>query len=182
MRLKYILLIIVALLVAILFFVISSSILRGTISEINRVDRRIRSAQEQLNSAKVLNEDLKEVSSVIENSLTEARELSIDEANDFIRELADFAYEHQIAVHALTPRAFFAQNRILEQQFAVELECTYVQLGQYLANIERYDYIIKVNTLDVRPQSDRFLERNGVRTTLYRVVIDLSILKIVREA
>jgi len=182
MRIKYGILISVAILVAILFFIITGSQLRKYRNEINRQDRRIRAMQEQLNSAKVLNEDLREVSSVIENSLTEARELSNAEANDFIKELADFAQENRIAVHALTPRAFFAENRILEQQFAIELECTYIQLGQFLTNIERYDYIIKVNSLDVKPQTERFLEVGGERRTLYRVVIDLSIFKIVREA
>jgi hypothetical protein len=138
--------------------------------------------QEQLNSAKVLNQDLRDVANVIENSLTESRELSIAEANDFVRELASFADRYNISVLGLTPRAFFAQNRILEQQFSIELECTYVQLGQYLTAIESYDYLIKVNTLEVRPQSEKFAEIDGVRQTLYRVVLDLSIFKIVREA
>jgi len=182
MKVKYSILTCVAILIAILFFIITGSQLNKYKLLLRRVDQSIRTAQEQLNSAKVLNEDLKEVSSVIENSLTDQRELSNAEANDFVRELADFAYDNQIAVHALTPRAFFADNRILEQQFAVELECTYIQLGQFLANIERYDYIIKVNTLDVRPQSERFLEVGTERRTLYRVIIDLSIFKIVREA
>jgi len=182
MKIKYSILICAAILVAIIFFIITGSQLTKYSNQIRRVDQNIRAAQEQLNSAKVLNEDLKEVSTVIENSLTDSRELSNAEANDFVREIADFAYNNQIAVHALTPRAFFADNRILEQQFAIELECTYVQLGQFLANIERYDYIIKVNTIDVKPQTERFLEVDGNRITLYRVVIDLSILKIVREA
>jgi hypothetical protein len=138
--------------------------------------------QEQLNSAKVLNQDLREVASVIDNSLTDARELSIAEANEFIRELASFADLYNISVLGLTPRAFFAQNRILERQFSIELECTYVQLGQYLTAIESYDYLIRVNTLEVRPQADKFAEIDGNRQTLYRVVLDLSIFKIVREA
>jgi Tfp pilus assembly protein PilO len=150
--------------------------------EITRVDRQIRSVQEQLNSAKVLNEDLKEVSNVIENSLTNARDLATEEVNEFIRELTEFAFIHEIAVLSITPRALFNQNRIIEQQFTLELECTYVQLGQYLATIEKYDYIVKVNTLEVRPQAERFREIRGERHVLYRVTLDLSIFKIIREA
>ena len=182
MRIKYTILILVIVLSGFGFFWSSGSLRKDNMQKINRVDRRIRVMQEQLNSAKVLNQDLREVANVIENSLTESRELSIAEANDFVRELASFADLYNISVLGLTPRAFFAQNRILEQQFSIELECTYVQLGQYLTAIESYDYLVKVNTLEVRPQADKFAEVDGNRQTLYRVVLDLSIYKIVREA
>lgn len=181
MKNKYLILILSIIIVAVAFFYTSANMINNNLNRIERVDRRIRVTQEQLNSAKVLNDELKEVSRVIENSLTEKRELSVDEANTFVRELAELADDYQIAVHGLFPKVSFASGRTLEQQFAIELECTYVQLGQYLASIERYDYLVKVNTLDVRPQTDKFKMIDGVRETLYRVVLDLSIFKIVKE-
>ena len=183
MRNKYLLLILIMILVAVVFFITAGSMINNNIDRIERIDRQIRRTQEQLNSAKVLNDELKEVSIVIENSLTESRELSISEANEFARELAELANNYSIQVHSLFPKVSFAQGRTLEQQFAMEIECTYVQMGQFLASLERYDYILKVNTLEVRPQTDKFLESaEGNREVLYRVILDLSIFKIVKEA
>jgi Tfp pilus assembly protein PilO len=181
MKNKYLLLMLAIFIVGFLFFYTSAQMINDNLDRIRRIDRRIRISQEQLNSAKVLNDELSEVSRVIENSLTEQRELSTSEANNFVRELADLADQYQIAVHSLFPRVSFAQGRTLEQQFSMELEATYVQLGQFLASIERYDYLLKVNTLEVRP-TDRTRLTGDRRSTLYRVTVDLSIFKIVKEA
>lgn len=182
MKQKYLILLLVMVIVAFAFFYTSAMMLSEKNTQIDRVDRRIRTTQEQLNSAKVLNDELQEVSVVINNTLTDRRELSSEEANYFIRELAELADEYRIAVHALFPKVSFLAGNTLEQQFAVELECTYIQLGQFLASIERYDYLVKVNTLDVRSQGNREKIIDGERHTLYRVVLDLSIFKIVKES
>ena len=182
MKQKYLVLLLAVLLTGVLFFTTSSAMINRNLRKINNVDNRIRRAQEQLNSAKVLNDELKEVSIVIENSLTTNRELSNEEANHFVRELADLTDRYKITVLALFPKVSYAQGRVLEQQFNLEIESTYVQLGQLLASIESYDYILKVNTLDVRPLTDRFIERNEIRETLYKVALDLSIFKIVKES
>jgi hypothetical protein len=164
------------------FFYSAELMLAKKASQIDQQDRLIKRYQEQVNSAKVVNDELKEVSTVIKNSLTDKRELSVDEANNFIRELAELADTYKIAVHALFPKVSFLAGNLLEQQFALELDCTYIQLGQFLASIDRYDYLIKVNTLDVRSQGskERIVEDN--RQTLYKVILDLSIFKIVKES
>ena len=183
MRNKYILLMLLMILTAVLFFVTGTTMIAKNLDRIERIDREIRRTQEQLNSAKVLTDELQEVARVIENTLTNNRELSNSEANEFARELAELANNYMIAVHSLYPKVSFAQGRTLEQQFAMDLECTYVQMGQFLASLERYDYILKINTLEVRPQSEKFREtETGEREVLYRVVLDLSIFKIVKEA
>lgn len=180
-KIKYIILLFVIVLVSILFVVTTRVMILSKITDINRQDRQIKNTQEKVNNAKVLSQDLSEVSSVIVNTITPERELSNLEANEFVTELTGFAKSLEIAVHSISPRPALTQNRIIEQQFSIELECTYVQLGRYIARIESYDYLIRINTLDVRPQSNRFREINGVKHTLYRIVLDLSILKIVKE-
>jgi len=170
-------------LVAVLFFLTSASLITTNLKKIEQIDRVIRREQERLNSAKVLNDELKEVSIVIENSLTDNRELKTEEANEFARELAELANNYSIAVHSLYPKVSFAQGRTLEQQFSMELEATYVQMGQLLASLERYDYILKINNLEVRPQSEKFRQtESGEREVLYKVLLELSIFKIVKEA
>ena len=180
-KVKYTILLFVVILVSILFVITTRVMILSKITDITRQDRLIKNTQEKVNNAKVLSQDLRDVSSVILNTITPARELSNIEANEFVTVFTGFAKSEQIAVHSISPRASLTQNRIIEQQFSIELECTYVQLGRYIARIESYDYIIRINTLDVSPQSNKFLEVGGVRQTLYKVVLDLSILKIVKE-
>jgi hypothetical protein len=183
MKNKYLFLMFCFVVITVLFFAHSSYLINTKLTSIQRTDRDIRRLQEELNSARVLSKDLEGVSVVIENSLTSNRELSIEEANNFAAELYDLANNYQISVNILSPRVSLAQRGTLEQQFSMDLECTYVQLGQFLASLERYDYILRVNTLDVRPLTDKYKEdANGNRETLYKITMDLAIFKIVREA
>jgi len=181
MKNKYLILMLAIFVVGFLFFYTTANMINNNLDRIQRIDRRIRVTQEQLNSAKVLNEELSEVAIVIKNSLTEQRELSIQEANDFVRELAGLADDYHIAVHAIFPRVSLAQGRTIEQQFSLDIQATYVQLGKFLASLERFDYLLRINTLEARP-TDGHREESGERATIYRVTIDLSIFKIVREA
>ncbi len=181
MKKNYLILFLIMIVLGVGFFYSAELMIADKSKQINQQDRLIRRYQEQVNSAKVVNDELKEVSTVIKNSLTDKRELSVDEANNFIRELAELADRYRIAVHVLFPKVSFLAGNLLEQQFAIELDCTYIQLGQFLASIDRYDYLIKVNTLDVRSQGGREKIVEDERQTLYRVILDLSIFKIVKE-
>lgn len=185
MRANYLVLTLLMALVTLLFFTTSASMINKNLTRIDRKDREIRREQDKLNSAKVLNDELKEVSLVIRNSLTQNRELSTDEASEFLRELSELATKLSIAVHSIFPRVAMTNNatRSIEQLYTMDIECTYVQMGQFLASLESYDYIVKVNTLEVRPQTDKFREtENGTREVLYKVILELSIFKIVKEA
>ncbi|MCL1827550.1 MAG: hypothetical protein FWG20_05845, partial [Candidatus Cloacimonetes bacterium] len=88
MRANYLVLTLLMALVTLLFFTTSASMINKNLTRIDRKDREIRREQDKLNSAKVLNDELKEVSLVIRNSLTQNRELSTDEASEFLRELS----------------------------------------------------------------------------------------------
>lgn len=182
MKQKY--LIFLAIIVVVSFAILSTTgmMINKQIKKITKIDKKIKINQEKLNSAKVLNQELSQVSKVIANTLTENKELSVDEANLFIKQLADLCDRYRISVISMFPRISYANNKILEQQFTIEVECTYVQLGQFLTSLEAFDYILKVNTLDVKPISGNkdIQKLNG--ETLYRVTLELSIFKIVKES
>jgi hypothetical protein len=159
-------------------------VINTKIQLIGRYDKRIKIEQEKLNSAKVLNEQLQEVSKVIENSISEDDKFTTDESNAFIKKLADLADKYKIAVHSMVPKVITTiTRRYAEQLYTMELNCTFVQMGQFLSDLESFDNIIKVRTIDVRPLADdKKTIYEGPQETHYKVTLELSTFKIVKEA
>lgn len=184
MKEKYIILIGSILVIGIIFFLTSTNMINDKLDRIQRIDRVIRRDQERLNSAKVMDEQLSQVSRVIDNVLTEERLFTAEEINYFVRYFAELADKHKIAVHNSMPRSVHSTGSLVEHQFTMELMCTYVQLGRFLTEIEGMDHIIKVNTIDANPirREEGGFEFEGDVQTQYRVILDLSAFKIIKEA
>ncbi len=181
MKQKYLALLFIIILTAILFFYISSKTIAKKIDLIESYDEEIKKKQEQLNSAKVLNEQLKEVSKVIMNSMTQEKHFSSEEVNDFVKQIANLADRYKIPIHAISPKFVDSGSRsLVEHQYGFMLNCTYVQLGQFLTELESFDQIIKITNLDVSPISTDKSDSNI--ETRYRVGIELSTYKIIKEA
>ncbi|MBN2461639.1 MAG: type 4a pilus biogenesis protein PilO [Candidatus Cloacimonetes bacterium] len=182
---KYLILACVMILVTLCFFYFTGSMISNKIKEINRVDNKIRVEQEKLNSAKVLNEQLQEVSKVIVNSITKDRSYSSEETNAFIKKLADLADRYKIAVNTLVPKEIDSYgSKYIEHLYTMELDCTFIQMGQFLSDLESFDNIIKIKTLDVRPlsQDKKNVAVDLEQETRYKVTLELSTFKIVKEA
>jgi len=184
MKQKYLLLFCLMILTAILFFYFSNNMINDKIKLIGRYDKRIKVEQEKLNSAKVLNEQLQQVSKVIENSISEEDKFTTDEANAFIKKLADLADKYEIAVHSLIPKVITSvSRRYAEHFYTMQLNCTFVQLGEFMSDLESFDHIIKIRTIDVRPLADdKKTLYEGPQDTHYKVTLELSTFKIVKEA
>ncbi len=184
MRNRYLTLLCAMILIGFLFFYFSSTTVTEKISKIKKLDKRIKAQQEKLNSAKVLNEQLQEVAKVIQNSITDENQYTPDESNSYVKKLADLADKYQIAVHSMTPKSISSVNRnYAEQLYTMELNCTFVQLGQFLSDLEAFDHILNVKTLDVRPlNNDADTVYEDELVTHYKVTLELSTLKIVKEA
>ncbi|HNW99908.1 MAG TPA: type 4a pilus biogenesis protein PilO [Candidatus Cloacimonadota bacterium] len=186
MRRQYIIFLLLIALVSVLFFVISGSMINSKINKINSVDKKIKKAQEKLNSAKIMNEQLSQFNLIINNSLTTEKQFSPDEVNAFVKQLADMCDQYKIAVVSIYPKAVFSNASMLEQQYILELNCTYVQTGQFLSELEGMDNIIKINTLDVTPVQVQDANSKtltaSTQVTRYKVTLELSIFKVVKEA
>ena len=184
MKRKYAYLLLLIIITAVAFFYFSNDSISTKIRKIKAYDKRIKLEQEKLNSAKVLNEQLQLVSKVIMNSMTSEKNFTSDEVNSFIKVLADLADKYQIAVHSVFPKVVSSLNRhYLEQLYTMELNCTFIQMGQFLGDLESFNHIIKVKTLDVRP-IDLDLKETDVGeapVTRYKVTLELSVYKIVKE-
>jgi Tfp pilus assembly protein PilO len=181
-RQKYLILLLVMAIIGAGFFYLSSSTIEKRVSKIEAYDKAIKKNQAKLNSAKVLNEQLKEVSKVILNSMTSERNFSSDEVNELIKKLADVADKHKISVHGMIPQPGDSfQSKYIEQKITMDINCTYVQLGKFLTDMERMDNIVHVRTLDVRPEDNKS-DTASADATRYRVILELSVYKVKKEA
>lgn len=185
MRQHYLILLAVMIIVAILFFHQSSLIISHKIERIDKYDEKIKVEQEKLNSAKVLNEQLREVSRVILGSITTDNKFDADEIGAFTKELYDMADKYKFAIHTFSHKDVSSlSGNTIEHLYTMELNCTFVQLGKFLTDLEALDNIIKIKTLDVDPYSARG-KSEAVDTTAdtrYKVTIELSTFKIIKEA
>lgn len=185
MRQHYLILLAVMIIISILFFHFSSLIISQKFERIDRYDQRIKVEQEKLNSAKVLNEQLRQVSKVILGSITTKRSFNADEIGEFTNELYDMADRYKFAIHSFSHKDISSlQGNFLEHLYTMELNCTFVQLGKFLTDLEALDYIIKVKTLDVDPYQSRGKSEinEAGADTRYKVTIELSTFKIIKEA
>ncbi|MCD4819380.1 MAG: type 4a pilus biogenesis protein PilO [Candidatus Cloacimonetes bacterium] len=181
MKNRYLLLLLIIVIVTVAYLYFSSKMINYKISRIAKYDKTIKTEQEKLNSAKVLNEQLQEVSKVIINSMTLKKQINVDEVNSFVKKLADLADRYQIAVHSLTPKFVDTGGRFLiEQEYTMQLECTYVQIGNFLSDLESYDNLMNVKTFVVRPMKSDNLAVDGLETH-YKITLQLSTYKIVKE-
>jgi len=184
MKQRYLLLLFVMLISTILFFYFSSNSVNAKIKRIGRYDEAIKEEQEKLNSAKVLNEQLKEVSKVIMQSMTTDTEFTTDEINSFVKKIADLSDKYQIPIDSIHPKVVASEKSYLvEQEYTLSIVCTFVQMGQFLSELESFDHIIKVKTLDVRPVKEKKGSTfDEILETRYKVSLELSVYKIIKEA
>jgi len=181
MKNKYMILLLIIIVVGAGFFYIGNEVISKKVRKINAYDKKIKEEQEKLNSAKVLNEQLSEVSKVILASITDKREYSPEEINAFVKRLADLADKYEITVNAVVPKVVSGLNRhYVEQQYTLEINCTFVQLGKFLTELEGFDNIMEINTLTVNPIPTE--NSSELTDTRYRVSILLTTVKIVKEA
>ncbi|MCK4312562.1 MAG: type 4a pilus biogenesis protein PilO [Candidatus Cloacimonetes bacterium] len=184
MREKYLILFCVIILTALCFFYFSTINIKANSKKIVAYDKRIKIEQEKLNSAKVLNEQLQEVSKVIVQSMTKEAEFTPDEVNSFIKKIADLADRYKIAVHSIFPKVISTTRKnLIEQQYTLILNCTFIQMGQFLSELESFDHIINIKTLDVSPlRKDKKKGINDVEdVALYKITLELSTFKIIKE-
>jgi len=181
---RYLLLLFVMILSTICFFYFSTSSINAKIIKIDEYDEAIKEEQEKLNSAKVINDQLQEVSKVIMRSMTNENEFEIEEVNTFVKKLADLADKYKISIDSISPKVVSSDKaHLVEQGYTLSVVCTFVQMGQFLSDLESFDHIIKVNTLDVRPvKEDKNNTFDEIIDTRYKVTFELSVFMIIKEA
>ncbi|RLC54406.1 MAG: hypothetical protein DRH89_09555 [Candidatus Cloacimonadota bacterium] len=181
---RYLLLLFVMILSTLCFFYFSTNSIKTKIKKIDSYDEAIKVEQEKLNSAKVINDQLQEVSKVIMLSMTNEKEFAIEDVNAFVRQLADLADKYKISIDSLSPKVVSSdKSYLVEQEYTLSVVCTFIQMGQFLSELESFDHIIKLNTLDVRPmKEDKTKTFDEIIDTRYKVTFELSVFMIIKEA
>lgn len=187
MKNQYLYFILLIAIVSFLFMSVSSNIVNSKIAKIEYTDKQIKKAQEKLNSTRIMNEQLSQFTQIIRNSLTKDKTFTSAEVNAFVKQLADLADTYKIAVISMYPKDVFTSTNLVEQQYIMEINCNYIQMGQFLSVLESLDNIIRVNSLDVVPidltaNSKKTDEQKVKEEKRYRVTIELSVFKVIKEA
>ncbi|MCB5295807.1 MAG: type 4a pilus biogenesis protein PilO [Candidatus Cloacimonadaceae bacterium] len=183
MKERYLILILIMIGAAVAFYMLASDSLEKNLAHIENLDNRIKVSQEKLNSARILDQELSQFAMIIDNSLSTSRQFSFDEINDFKTAIGRMAHERQISINKLSDTNKFSLPNLIENTFNLELEATYVQIGQFISDLESQDNIIKIQSLDISPAqvSDKDVVSPNAASR-YRVLLELSIFKVKKEA
>lgn len=184
MKERYMILIAVIVLATVLFFMVTGNSVKGKVSRIRELDNKIKVAQEKLNSARIMDEQLSQFALIIDNSLSKSGGFTFDEINAFKKRIGELAHERKITINKLADSNKFSLPGLLETTYSLELEGTFVQMGQFVSDIEALDNIIKIQALDISPaqMSDKNMKTADTSVSRYRITMELSIFKVKKEA
>ncbi len=182
MREKYLVFVLVMVLVAVAFFMITANNVKLNKAKIEQLDAKIKTAQEQLNSARIMDQQLSQFAIIIDNSLTKTASFGFDEINDFKTRIGQLADQRSIQINKLSDSNKFSLPGLIETTYNLELEASYVQIGQFISDLESLDNILKIHALDISPTqiSDKEVQAPGAPNR-YRMTIELSIFKVKKE-
>ena len=181
MKEKYLLFIVGMILVTILFFWVANTNLKKNITEIERYDKRIKTSLEKLNSAMLMDAQLSQFKEILDNTLTTNARFTIDELNDFRREIERLRDNNKMKLIRISDTNKYNEPGLLEHTYSLELEGTFQQMGKFISDLEAQNYIIKIQYLDVSPtQVSGKTDPNAPNT--YKITMELSIYKVKKEA
>ncbi|HNZ33191.1 MAG TPA: type 4a pilus biogenesis protein PilO [Candidatus Cloacimonas sp.] len=183
MREKYLIFVLCILLITVLFFVFTINSVSTNRNKIKELDQKIKTAQEQLNSARIMDQQLSQFALIIDNSLTREASFSFDEINAFKTKIGQMADQRTITINKLSDSNKFSFPGLVETTFNLELEATYVQIGQFISDLESMDNILKIHALDISPLQASDKEVTAANApNRYRVTLEFSVFKVKREA
>jgi Tfp pilus assembly protein PilO len=61
------------------------------------------------------------------------------------------AHQRQISINKMSDTNKFSLPNLIETTYNLELEASYVQIGQFISDLEAQDNIIKIHALDISP-------------------------------
>ncbi|HNX37217.1 MAG TPA: type 4a pilus biogenesis protein PilO [Candidatus Cloacimonadota bacterium] len=181
MRERYYILILLIILSSVIFLMIGSNSLHSNLRKIEQYDKKIKTAQEKLNSSKILEEQLSQFALIIDNSLTKDSAFSFDEINQFKTRIGEIANQSAISINRLSDSNKFSQPGLIECTYNMELEANYVQVGQFISAIESMDNLIKIHALDISPAQTTNKQEVSTGPNRYKVTIELSVFKVKKE-
>lgn len=182
MKQRYTILVLLMLLIAVLFFVLTGNNVKNKRDKITDLDNKIKTTQEKLNSARIMDQQLSQFALIIDNSLTKSPSFSFDEINAFKTEIGKLADQRSITINKLSDANKFSLKGLIETTFTVEMEATYIQLGQFISDLESLDNILKIHSFDISPIQNTGQDKDQkVGPNRYKMSLEMSIFKVKKE-
>ncbi|HOY85201.1 MAG: type 4a pilus biogenesis protein PilO [Candidatus Cloacimonetes bacterium] len=183
MREKYLVFILGMILISVLFFMLAGNSLKKNLGEIENYDKKIKTTLEKLNSAMIMDQQLSQFREILDNSLTTESKFSVDELNNFQREIERLRDQNQMKLVKISDSNKFTQSGMIETTYTIELQGTFRQMGQFISELEAQNHIIKIQYLDVAPlQATEKNQASSGSANIYRITMELSIFKVKKEA
>ncbi len=183
MREKYLVFILGMILISVLFFMLAGNSLKKNKAEIESYDKKIKTTLEKLNSAMIMDQQLSQFREILDNSLTTESKFSVEELNNFQREIERLRDQNQMKLVKISDSNKFTQAGMIETTYAIELQGTFRQMGQFISELEAQNHIIKIQYLDVAPvQATEKNQTSAGAANIYRITMELSIFKVKKEA
>ena len=112
---------------------------------------------EQLISAKILAEKLDQVYTLFSRNLALSLEDSLaeDASLPFLKEITNLMDQHNIALLKIRPRVREKKENYYVAPYELTIKCTYENLGNFLAEIERSPRLITVDEFSIKNGIER---------------------------
>ena len=151
MKRNYFILIVLILLFSVAYWYFAAAVVTNRVTEITKLDRKIKSARQDLNSLIVQNEKLGEFTTILSNTLTKDSDFSSDEIHEIIFILDEIAQRYAINISGINHKSLFTAADQLEHEFSFVFDATYVRLGKFMNDLEKMDYLTVVNDFTIDP-------------------------------
>lgn len=189
----YLVLIAGIVLLATIFFTTGAVLARRQLEEVARQDSLIKSTLGKLNSARILDQQLSQFRGILIQNLTNDRAFSEDELRTFSQELARLVAQNQLEPYqrdAATKTAWLEiapkhpEPGMAETTCSLHLRGTFARMGQFIAELEALDQIVRIRYLDISPVQPEEIEQpeDPESPDSYLIALEFSLLKVVKGA
>ncbi len=178
-------------LLAALFFTTGARLVQPQLEEVERQDSLIRSTLGKLNSARILDQQLSQFHGILIQNLTNTPAFAEEELRAFSKDLARLVAQNQLEPHQRDPAQKTAWLEIANQQSGtgmaeavcrLDLTGTFAQMGQFIAELEALDQLVRINYLDISPLQPEEIEQpeDPESPANYLIALEFSLLKVVK--
>ena len=177
MKRNYTILIIIILVFSFAYYYFADKAISANVNEVKRLDTKIKSARQDLNSLIVQNEKLGEFTSILSHTLTKDNEFSSDEIHEIILTMDEIAQRYNINIAGINHKDLFTAADQLEHEFSFEFTTTYVKLGKFLNDIEKMDFLTVINDFTIDPVRELTTNQDisNVQSLDKNYIVNLSI-------
>ena len=152
MKRNYFILIILIIVFSLGYWYFADQFISDRVDQVKKLDNKIKTARQDLNSLIVQNEKLGEFTTILSHTLTKDNEFSSDEIHEIIFTMDEIAQKYGINISGINHKSLFTSADQLEHEFSFEFTSTYVRLGRFLNDIEKMDYLTVINDFSIDPE------------------------------